>query len=195
MNSKKLEEYDDLQLRQMALEGNALAETCIFKRYEAKVRDYLVKHACPLEDVDDVLMVSFTKVFRSLDKYTEEKGASFKTWLYTIAINAYKDWYHAYLENSKDVQSVEDCGVAYTISDDEKSIEDSIIAEERQEMIKNLLACLTDEQQRLIKMRTEKGMSYEEIADELDITLQNVKNKIHRAKTKLIELAENERKS
>ena len=68
-----------------------------------------------------------------------------------------------------------------------------LIEKERQAYFDSLLGRLSEYEQKILLMKG-AGMKYEEIASELGVTLQVVKNRIHQAKIKLVNLSKDARK-
>jgi len=86
-----------MDLRQLTDEELALrartepqaAFEVLFERYRAPLYNFLLRQGADESRADDLFQVTFFKAFRALSSFREE--ARFKTWLYTIAINAVHD--------------------------------------------------------------------------------------------------------
>ncbi|HLY08699.1 MAG TPA: sigma-70 family RNA polymerase sigma factor [Planctomycetota bacterium] len=61
----------------------------LFERYRTPLYNFLLRQGVEESRADDLFQVTFFKAFRALGGFREE--ARFKTWLYTIAINAVHD--------------------------------------------------------------------------------------------------------
>src|SRR5579859_2040773 len=61
----------------------------LFERYRAPLYNFILRQGADEARAEDLFQVTFFKVFRALGSFREE--ARFKTWLYTIAINAVND--------------------------------------------------------------------------------------------------------
>lgn len=184
--TRELSEMDDLSLRQLVLEGDEVASSCLFIRYQNEIKTFLVSRGCQIDDADDVTIMSLQKIWKSMDSYDEEREASFRTWVFTIAKNTYLDWCKKYNLPQPPNSEV----VAIT---DNSTPETSLIEKERQAYVESLLGQLSELDQNILFMKG-VGMKYEEIASELGISLSIVKNRIHQAKLKLVELSKDVRK-
>ncbi len=182
----ELDEYDDLQLRALVVAGDEMASSCLFRRYQMEIKNFLVSRGCQSDDADDVTIMSLQKIWKSMDSYDEEREASFRTWVFTIAKNTYLDWCKRY--NLSQPQNSEDIAIT-----DNSTPETSLIEKERQAYVESLLGQLSELDQNILFMKG-VGMKYEEIASELGISLSVVKNRIHQAKLKLVELSKDVRK-
>lgn len=182
----ELEEFDDLKLKDLVISGDEMASSCLFRRYQMEIKNFLVSRGCQSDDADDVTIMSLQKIWRSMDAYDEEREASFRTWVFTIAKNTYLDWCKRY-----NLPQPQNAGMV-TITDD-STPETSLIEKERQAYFDSLLGRLSEYEQKILLMKG-AGMKYEEIAHELGISLSIVKNRIHQAKLKLVELSKDVRK-
>ncbi|MBR3947746.1 MAG: RNA polymerase sigma factor [Bacteroidales bacterium] len=182
----ELEEYDDLRLRALVVAGDEMASSCLFRRYQMEIKNFLVSRGCQSDDADDVTIMSLQKIWKSMDTYDEEREASFRTWVFTIAKNTYLDWCKRY--NLPQPQNSESIAIT-----DNSTPETSLIEKERQAYFDSLLGRLSEYEQKILLMKG-AGMKYEEIASELGVTLQVVKNRIHQAKIKLVNLSKDARK-
>ena len=186
--SRELSEMDDLSLRQLVLNGDEVASSCLFIRYQIEIKTFLVSRGCQIDDADDVTIISLQKILKSLDTYDSGSGATFRTWALTIAKNTYLDWCKMY--NLQEAQMPTSDSL---LVPDDATPETSLIEKERQAYFDSLLGQLSEYDQKILLMKG-AGMKYEEIARELGISLSVVKNRIHQAKLKLVELSKNVRK-
>jgi len=183
--TRELEKYDDLALIDLVVAGNEMASSCLFRRYQTEIKNFLVTRGCNSDDADDVTIMSLQKIWKSLNSYDQEREASFRTWAFTIAKNTYLDWDKKY---NQSLQNSESAPIT-----DNSTPETSLIEKERQAYMESLLNQLSELDQNILFMKG-VGMKYEEIASELGITLSTVRNRIHQAKLKLVRLSEDVRK-
>ncbi len=186
--SRELSELDDLSLRQLVLNGDEVASSCLFIRYQNEIKSFLVSRGCQIDDADDVTIISLQKILKSLETYDSSSAATFRTWALTIAKNTYLDWCKMY--NLQEAQMPTSDSL---LVPDDATPETSLIEKERQAYFDSLLGQLSEYDQKILLMKG-AGMKYEEIARELGISLSIVKNRIHQAKLKLVELSKNVRK-
>ena len=186
--TRELSEMDDLSLRQLVLDGDDGAMSCLFIRYQTEIKSFLVSRGCQSDDADDITIISLQKILKSLDKYDPSRDASFCTWAFTIAKNTYLDWHKMYNLQESQMPTSDSLSVP-----DDATPETSLIEKERQAYFDSLLGRLSEYEQKILLMKG-AGMKYEEIANELGISLSVVKNRIHQAKLKLVELSKDVRK-
>ncbi len=173
-------------VRQFRATGDPRVFETLFRKYQGPVF-HLVSRMTAGEEAYDVTQEVFVRALRSLPSF---KGDSkFRTWLYTIARNTC-------LNHLRDRQ-VQRGHEGYSLDDDGEGGEGrggpdpsdpqadvGRIAEQRelQGIVDKTLAALSPEQRLLITLRDLEGLSYEEIAEITEISLPNVKSKLHRAR-------------
>ena len=92
------------------------------------------------------------------------------------------------------VEMTEDEEYIYkNIADDSPTLEDELIFEQNLATLKNCIKKLKPHYQEIIQLRYFQEMSYNEIAEEINEPLANVKVKLLRAKKLLTELIQNKK--
>jgi len=180
-------ERDDLDLVEAAQEGDREAFRELVEKYQRKV--YSICYGM-LKNADDSLDVSqevFVKVYRYLEKFN--KKSSFYTWLYRITVNMCID----HIRKNKRVTEVE--------YDDRISRDGDTVAEDhilpsklglnpdkvyaRQELREKMLEALdtlSEKHRTILILREVDGLSYEEIADVLNVSKGTVMSRLYHAR-------------
>ncbi len=78
---------DDLFLIKQTLAGNENAFKFLVLRYQRPMFKFLATFQLPQPVVEEVAQESFVRAYRGLATYDDAKGASFSSWLFTIARN------------------------------------------------------------------------------------------------------------
>jgi RNA polymerase sigma-70 factor (ECF subfamily) len=169
--------------------GDQAAFTFLLDSYWNEVYGFMLKRTEDETDTEDIVIETFAKAFDKLDSYKPE--FQFNTWLIAIAKNVHFDM----LRKRKSTMFVdltnEEDNQAYNIADTTLSAEDELI---RQQNLASLLNCIKEMKaryQEVIHLRYFQEMSYQEIADELNEPLSNIKIKLLRAKNLLAEIIRN----
>ncbi len=141
----------------------------------AKTKSMLI-HASEFE-VEDTIIISMTKILDLGVKSYQSNGASFRTFALRIAQNNALDT----LRRTK--KSI------FTTLDDAIQVSDNLVSAEQITSFdvkeKSIdLSILTERQKNVITLRVD-GASYKEIAEQLNITMEDVKNAVSRAKSTL----------
>lgn len=183
----------DQELISLALKNDQRAYTELLNRYRKSVFHLIKRIVHNDEDSEDLTFITFSKAFNHLDKYAPTHA--FPTWLFTIASNASIDWLRKKklptIGMNEQLQNAihSEIGTNHWPSTVE-SPEQGIIRQERHHYIKELTHLLSPELQTVIELRYFRELSYEEIANKLQLPLGTVKVQIHRAKKVLKVLIE-----
>lgn len=133
------------------------------------------------EDALDCAQETMLRAFRAFESF--RRDAQFSTWITKIAMNVCVDA----LRRRRDVISLEalreDTG--YDIPDGGKSVYGALEEKERKRLLSEALEKLAPEMRQMIILRDMQGMSYDEVAEALDMPLGTVKSRISRAREKL----------
>ena len=133
------------------------------------------------EDAQDCAQETMLRAFRAFDSF--RRDAQFSTWAGKIAMNVCVDA----LRKRKDAYSLdamrEDTG--FDVKDESPGTYTLLEEKERKRLLKEGLSALAPEMRQMIILRDVQGMSYDEIAEILDMPLGTVKSRINRAREKL----------
>ncbi|WP_338409825.1 sigma-70 family RNA polymerase sigma factor [uncultured Flavobacterium sp.] len=165
--------------------GDQVAFTFLLDFYWNEVYGFMIKRTENETDTEDIAIETFAKAFDKIGTYNSEFG--FNTWLITIAKNVHIDMLRkkkllVFVENNDKIN------YANTIADESSSAEDELIIEQN---LAQLLLCIKKMKpayQEVIQMRYFQEMSYQEIANQLNQPLNNVKIKLLRGKKILAEI-------
>ena len=172
----------DQQLVALSLEGDKTAFEQLFKRYrEGILQLYMQRTNGNREDADDLLQETFVKVFLNLHRYNQDY--TFGQWIYTIARNTFVDYVRKRRDNlSIDLMQI---GHAMMPASPSPTPEERVINDQQRAQLDHYLTRMSPRYRQLIELRFFHELSYEEIAQELEIPLGTVKTRIHRAREQL----------
>ena len=134
----------------------------------------------------DITQEAFIQAYRAIDTY--EDRARFSTWMYRIAMNLITSHYrHAGAqkrggsksETSLNIEGMPEPGA------DQRTPDDLVAANDIGVLVRAAIDELDDEYRTVIVMRDLQDMSYEEIAETLDIAPGTVRSRLHRGREKL----------
>jgi RNA polymerase sigma-70 factor (ECF subfamily) len=167
MLSKVLNDQD---LVRLYLEGNEKAFEQLLHRHKRKVWSHIYLLVRDREITEDLFQEVFIKVVHTLKggKYNEE--GKFLPWVMRIAHNLVIDHFR---RNKKMplVRSNDDHDVFATIAQPGKNVEQRMVNLQIDEDVRKLIDHLPDEQRDVVVMRTYLGMSFKEIADQTDVSI------------------------
>ncbi|MBP7102948.1 MAG: sigma-70 family RNA polymerase sigma factor [Bacteroidales bacterium] len=175
----------DWMLIQKALKHNdqqAYAE--LMEYYRESVYLMMLKMVNNPYDAEDLTMEAFGKAFRKLYQYTNTNA--FSTWLYKIAANNGIDFLRKKSLNlimiDQGFENEDGDTHIIEIKDEMLNPEEKFCDKENKESMRKIVARLKPHYRELIELRYFEELSYEEIAQRMQIPLGTVKAKLFRAK-------------
>jgi len=175
------EKMTDYELVLACLEGDKDCFGEIVSRYKNLVYSVVLRMVADKEEANDLAQEVFIKLYRNLEKYSDE--FKFSTWTIRIATNHVIDWRR---KKKQETVNIDDVAEGLTASNG-ASPEDEYIAQEQSRMLRDLVAGLPDIYRVPIVLYHEQGLSYQEIAEITDEPLSKVKNRIFRGRKMLKE--------
>ncbi len=178
----------DLEIIELALKGEEKAYAELLDRYQDSIYFLLLKKIGNENDAEDLTMETFGKAFNNLAQYTPVYA--FSTWLFRIAINNCID----FVRKRKIRPQSYDSGVDFHDPDNANftssslSPEDLVIKEQKAAELRDMIKTLKPRYARLIDLRYYQELSYEEIADVMQLPLGTVKAQLFRARELLAPL-------
>lgn len=160
----------------------------IFERYRSMVYGLAVNILGDREEALDVSQEVFLTVYRKLDTFRGE--SSLKTWIYRIAArraaNRFRWWNRLRRRGTVSleehlVQNPND-ELFYNLRAQGRTPEEALAFEEEHAEVERLLRDLPLPQRMAVVMRDIEGLSYEEIAETLEVSLGTVKSRIARGR-------------
>lgn len=174
---------EDDKLVTKAVQGQKDSYKKLVDKYNRPIYFHIRKMIKEQELVEDLVQEVFIKAFKNLATYSNQYA--FSTWLYRIATNHTID----YLRKKKlptfsisDPIKTKDGEVEVQLPDTSFATDAPIIKHERKAIVQEAIANLPEKYRKVIRMRHMDELSYDEIADELNIPLGTVKAHIFRAR-------------
>jgi RNA polymerase sigma-70 factor, ECF subfamily len=140
-------------------------------------------------DAADVTQEVFLKAFRGIRGFRQ--GSSLKTWLYRIAVREslnYKRWFWRHLRFQTSID--EDQDGAIELEDSGCSPFEELATREIQHVVQQALGEVAPVFRAAVILRDLEGLSYEEVAEVLDVSVGTVKSRILRGRRMLREILE-----
>ncbi|MGB0334848.1 MAG: RNA polymerase sigma factor [Opitutales bacterium] len=184
----------DDRLIERILEGDTAAYNDMVARYYDRIFARVSQLLKNKQDAEEVTQDAFIRAHRGLENFRGE--ASFSTWLYQIATNLahnrYWYWFRRKREQSISLdQSLTDDGDLTLENVMPCSGETPAEAAVTQEFVDRVSACM-DELSKMHKeiliLRNVRNLTYDEIAQQLEISVGTVKSRIARARESLRDL-------
>ena len=163
---------EERDLLRRAQQGDVDAFAEFIRAYERRIRTVLYRILDDARDVEEATQDTFVQVWRNLDRFRGD-AAPF-TWLYRIATNEALQ-----RRRRSRVDTVE-------LVDEHAPVSDAAIEQsELQTLLVEEIRSLPFEYRAPLVLRDLEGLSNEEVADALDLTVAAAKSRIHRARMRL----------
>jgi len=187
----------DYKLVRAALDNSdqrAYAE--LMERYKDSIYFMLLKMVRTKDDADDLTIEAFGKAFKRLHQYTP--NYAFSTWLFKIASNNAIDFIRRKKNNTFSIdKGLEGDEGEYTMEVKSEGLdpEEKVIRKEKIKMMREVVDKLKPGYRQLVELRYFEELSYEEIAQRLELPLGTVKAQLFRARELLYNIVKNNRHS
>jgi RNA polymerase sigma-70 factor (ECF subfamily) len=176
----------DLQILKRFKGGDDTAFEEIVLRYQDRIYNLCRHMLGNAHDAEDAAQDTFIKAYQNLNNFRPE--ASFYTWLYRIAVNTCFDFKKRPFFES--IFKSSDKGEEFILEavSDKPSPEKLYESKQLGLALSNSLGKLSLKLRTVIILKEIEGLSYEEIAEVLDVSVGTVKSRISRARDELKEL-------
>ncbi len=179
---------DDALLVEGLRNGEAAAYESLIDDYQQAVYNLVLRLVSDPSDANDVVQEVFLKVFRKIAAFRGD--SSLKTWIYRIAVNEaynYQRWFSRHRKQEIGLETDDSSGFTYfqKLSDPARSPFDCAAEQEQHALIERALDGLSPSFRAAVVLRDIEELSYEEIADVLQVALGTVKSRILRGREAL----------
>lgn len=168
---------DENQVVKAVLAGDKNAFATIIDKYKNPLYNTILRMIKNPHLAQDLTQEVFIKVYEQLPKYA--LGTNFKSWLYRIATNYCIDYLRKKQPTQVELEVVE------LASESANHPEVILMKKEKQRTLEKLVTQLPADERAIILMRYVNDLTYEEIAECLGLSANDVGNKVYRAKQKM----------
>ena len=150
--------------------GNERAFETLLNRYQQGVFlkiNFVVRNEEIANDLFQDVWIKVVQILKS-GRYVEE--GKFGPWIMRIAHNAAIDHFRRNRKR-KMVRPTDEFDVFDTLSNDAPSVEDRLVEDEILHELRQLVPSLPEEQQLVVQMRLERNLSFKEIAEETEVSI------------------------
>jgi RNA polymerase sigma factor (sigma-70 family) len=169
----------DEMIMEAVKNGDLQQASLLFERHHKRIFNFLARMTADRELAEDLTQNVFLRLIKYRKSY--RSGARFQSWIYQMARNIFSDHYQ---QNKKQPSGLVDIE---NVKDNIEDIDQGMEMEEREKILHRSLAMLSDEQREILTLTRFQHMKYEEVADIMNMSVVNIKVKVHRAIAKLRE--------
>ena len=168
---KNLIQHTDEELVRLYKDGNSSAFEILLGRYKSRVYSYILLIVRNREIAEDVFQDTFIKAITTIQQGRYVETGRFLGWINRIAHNLIID----YFRKEKNENTFSTDGLEYDFVNNakysEKSFEDVINNEQVLQDVVQLIDYLPESQQEVVRMRFFENLSFKEIAERTDVSI------------------------
>ena len=180
----------DDRLVKMYVDGECKAFDVLIERYKNRVYTYIFHQVRDEYISDDIFQETFVKAIITIKQGRYVENGKFLAWITRIAHNLIIDYFRQ--EKSENLQSCDDQEVNILnrreLSED--TIEDDMVLSQIHADVRNLVQALPESQREVLMMRYYKNMSFKEIADSTNVSVNTALGRMRYAILNMRRLAE-----
>lgn len=174
----KMTETETLDLIKRAQEGDIDSTNAVVFQFRPLAKSIASAYFLAGADKDDVMQIGMIGLFKAVQTFKGDKGASFKTYASNCIRNTI-------LDEIRKTHPIDVCPIDAEMLSQDKAPEDSIIEKENEKiLIDKIQSTLNTVEFDVFKLHLE-SLSYQEIAERLGIERKKVDNTIYSVRKKL----------
>ena len=186
----RVETTDEKQLIRNYLNGNHSSLQILIKRHQNRLYSYIFLLVKDKQLADDVFQDTYVKVINTLKQGNYRDEGKFIQWVMRIAHNLVID----HFRKSKKVSFVESQNNEYDVFDmirfTDPSIEEQLVTKQIHSDVSKLVHYLPDEQKQVILLRCYSGLSFKDIAEQTEVSINTALGRMRYALINLRKLIE-----
>ena len=153
------------------LSGDRSAISQLIERHSRRVKDYIHMMVKDRDVADDIFQETFIKAVRVIDEGRYTDNGKFLSWILRIAHNQVIDHFRAQRQNKSVSEAEAGYEVLGTLKLAERTVEDSMVCDQIERDVRALVELLPSEQREVVIMRYFSGLSFKEIAEQTDVSI------------------------
>jgi len=179
----------DQQLVSAFLSGDSLSIELLIIRHKDKVFGYILSKVKDVDLANDIFQEVFIKIINKLNEGRYNEEGKFIAWVMRISHNMVIDHFR---KNArvKMIRPTDEFNIFDVIGGKEDCTEDAMVNDQVVNDLKKLISLLSDEQKEVLKMRFYANMTFKEIAEECDISINTALGRMRYALMNLRKLKE-----
>jgi RNA polymerase sigma-70 factor (ECF subfamily) len=188
-----MNKIDDRELVSLYINGSEKAFETLLVRHKDKIFRFIYMKVRDKALTQDIFQDTFIKVVNTLKAGGYNEEGKFLPWVMRIAHNLIIDYFRKHNKVrlvSESSSQRDDFNIFHTLKLDDENVEDEITRVELEEQMVELIEYLPDTQREILKMRIFKEMSFKDIADQKEISINTALGRMRYALINLRRLIE-----
>ena len=153
------------------LSGDKGAISQLIERHSRRVREYIRMMVKDGDVADDIFQETFIKAVRVIDQGRYTDNGKFLSWILRIAHNQVIDHFRSLKQQKQVNESDAGYNVLGTLRFAEQTVEDEMVSAQISADVRRLVELLPDEQREVVMLRYYSGLSFKEIAEQTNVSI------------------------
>ncbi|MFR9650434.1 MAG: sigma-70 family RNA polymerase sigma factor [Rikenellaceae bacterium] len=161
----------DAELLAKYREGQREAISQLLERHTPRIRRYIHLMVRDADKAEDILQDVLIRVVRMVDEGRYRDNGRFLSWMMRIAHNMTIDTFRS----SRHKMETNESNAGYDIlsfqRESQPAVDDEMVREEVADQVRGLIDLLPEEQREVVKLRYFSNLSFAEIAEQTDVSI------------------------
>jgi len=150
--------------------GNEEALSKLINRHKSRIYGFIYSKIKDTDIANDIFQDTFVKVIKTLKSNSYKEEDKFVSWVMRISHNLIMDHFRK-IKRMPIQRDTDEFSIFSILSDTSPNIENRIITNQIQIDLKKLIEQLNDDQKEIVEMRLYRNMSFKEISEEKEISI------------------------
>ena len=186
----RLDKLNDNELVQRFIQGDQESLEILIVRHKSRVYSYILLIVKNQDLAEDIFQDTFIKVIRSLKRGKYVENGKFVSWVLRIAHNLIIDHFRKEKLQGTISNDSSDVDILNSQKFSELTIEDQMVYSQILKEVKHLVKELPEDQQQVIYMRHYMGLSFKEIAEQTEVSINTALGRMRYALINLRKLVD-----
>ncbi len=190
MNLNRLSDYE---LLNNYISGNEISINILLDRHRKRVFDYIYMMVKNQDVADDIFQETLIKVVRFVREGRYTENGKFLSWVLRIAHNQVID----YFRQKKQRNNISEGDAGYDLLNhpkfSDRTVEERLITDQIEADVRKLIDFLPSEQKEVVLMRYYMGLSFKEIAEQTNVSINTALGRMRYALINLRKLIDENR--
>ena len=153
------------------LSGDRSAISELIERHGQRVRNYIGMMVKDDDIANDIFQETFIKAVQVIDEGRYVDSGKFLSWVLRIAHNRVLDYFRREKASKQVNESEAGYDLIGTMRFSEPTAEDNLVLSEVEQTVRNLIDQLPEEQQEVVRLRYYSKLSFQEIAEQTEVSI------------------------
>lgn len=190
MNLNRLSDYE---LLNNYISGNEISINILLDRHRKRIFDYIYMMVKNQDVADDIFQETLIKVVRFVREGRYTENGKFLSWVLRIALNQVID----YFRQKKQRNNISEGDAGYDLLNhpkfSDRTVEERLITDQIEADVRKLIDFLPSEQKEVVLMRYYMGLSFKEIAEQTNVSINTALGRMRYALINLRKLIDENR--